>query len=84
MSKYDPLGEFLRQMPSDIQEKTLSFRQVETILGFELPPSARRHRAWWANPSSPRDHPYAQVWLSAGWKVDAVDQQKEWVRFQRR
>ncbi len=83
MSKYDPLGEFLRQIPSGVEEKALSFRQLEIILGFELPPSARRHRAWWANPSSPRDHPYAQVWLATGWKVDTVDQQQEWVRFRR-
>ena len=83
MSKYNPLRIFLENAPSAVSEMTLSFQQVESILGFVLPPSARRHRAWWANPSSPQDHPYAQAWLAAGGKVDTVDQQAEWVRFRR-
>ncbi len=83
MSKYGPLRMFLESTPPAVSEMTLSFQQVESILGFALPPSAYRHRAWWGNPSSPRDHPYAQEWLAAGWKVDTVDQQAEWVRFRR-
>lgn len=82
-SKYDPLREFLRKTPPDVSERTLSFRQVESILGFELPASARRYRAWWSNPSSSAHHPHAQAWLGAGWEVDTVDQQDEWVRFRR-
>jgi hypothetical protein len=83
MSKYDPLRVFLDSAVTHVSELTLSFQQIECILGFTLPPSARRHRAWWANPSTRHDHPYAQAWLAAGWKVDTVDQQTEWVRFRR-
>jgi hypothetical protein len=83
MSKYNPLRIFLENTPSAVSEMTLSFQQVESILGFVLPPSARRHRAWWGNPGSPRYHPHAQAWLAAGWKVDTVDQQAEWVLFRR-
>jgi hypothetical protein len=83
MSKYDPLRIFLENATTGVSEMTLTFQQVEIILGFTLPPSARRHRAWWANPGTPHDHPYAQAWLAAGWKVDTVDQRDEWVRFQR-
>jgi hypothetical protein len=83
MSKYDPLRMFLESAAPGVLQITLSFRQVEMILGAALPTSARRHRAWWSNPSSPHDHPYAQAWLAVGWKVDTVDQQDEWVRFRR-
>ena len=83
MSKYDPLRTFLEQASATVTEVTLSFDQIEGILGFTLPASARKHRPWWANPTSVRDHPYAQAWLAAEWRVDAVDQQAEWVRFGR-
>ncbi len=83
MSKYDPLRAFLENVAADELEKTLTFQRIEAILDFVLPPSARRHRAWWSNPNNPKDHPYAQAWLAVGWKVDKVDQVREWVRFQR-
>lgn len=82
-SKYDPLREYLASAVEHVLEITLSFAQLEHILGFELPLSAHKYRAWWANPSSPDHHTYAQAWLAAGWKVDTVDQDAEWVRFQR-
>jgi len=46
MSKYDPLRSFLGNSAADVSEMVLTFQQIETILGFELPPGARRHRAW--------------------------------------
>jgi hypothetical protein len=81
MSKYDPLGEWLTNAPAHTRETTLSLRQIEILLGFRLPNSAKRHRAWWANPSSAEDHPYARSWLATGWKVDTVNLSEEWVRF---
>jgi len=81
--KYDSLRRFLEGAAPHLSNMTLSFRQIEQILSGALPPSARKHRPWWANPSSASDHPHAQAWLAAGWKVDAVDQQGESVRFRR-
>ena len=83
MSKYDPLYTFLENAVPDLLEMALSFRQVEIILGFVLPPSARQYRSWWENPGTPDEHSYAQAWLAAGWKVDKVDLHSEWVRFQK-
>ncbi len=83
MSKYDPLHDFLANISLNVNEKTLAFDEIEKILGFRLPESAFSHRAWWANPTSSDDHPYAQSWLTAGWKVETVNQSKKWVRFQR-
>lgn len=71
----------LLQIPSNVSEKTLTFSEIESILGFKLPGSAYNHRPWWANPSSAIDHPYAQAWLAAGWKVETVNQSQKWVRF---
>jgi hypothetical protein len=84
MSKYDPLHKWLANVPVHIGEETLSFDQIEMLLGFTLPDSAKHHRAWWANPSSDGYHPYAQSWLMAGWQVDTVEQSQQWVRFRRR
>jgi len=83
MSKYKPLYNFLASIPASVKYKTTNFSEIEKILGFKLPNSAYEYRQWWANPSSPDEHPHAQVWLSAGWKVDTVNQSDKWVRFQR-
>ena len=84
MGKYDALRYHLETIPHNVSGLTLTFAKIESILGATLPPSARQHRAWWANPSSPTDHPYAQAWLNIGWVVESVDQQQEWVHFQRK
>jgi hypothetical protein len=83
MSKYDPLHDFLAGMDPDTREITMGFNEVESIIGFILPQSAHKYREWWANPSSPNDHPHAQSWLAAGWKVETVNQNEKWVRFGR-
>ncbi|MBN1136285.1 MAG: hypothetical protein JXM73_06855 [Anaerolineae bacterium] len=83
MKKYKPLHTVLQQLPAGIVEVKLTFAGIEEILGAALPPSARSHRAWWANPRNANQHPYAQAWLSAGWEVDAVDQAAGWVVFRR-
>lgn len=83
MSKYDPLHAYLRQLPTAAQEHSLTFAQVENILGFRLPRSAYVYREWWANPSKPSQHPYAQSWLAAGWQVGTVNQPEQWVCFKR-
>jgi hypothetical protein len=61
----------------------LSFEDMEKILDFKLPSSAYKDRAWWSNPTSPTNHPYAQSWLEAGWRVDSVDQLENLVNFRR-
>jgi hypothetical protein len=81
MSKYNPLQDFLKPLALHLTEVTLSLDQIEDILGFDLPPSAYTYRAWWSNPSSPDQHTHAQAWLAAGWKIDRVNQDEEWVRF---
>ena len=53
-----------------------SFREIEAILGFRLPESARRHRPWWANQKS-GGHSQALAWIAAGWETANVDLKAE-------
>lgn len=48
----------------------LSFSATEKILGFDLPSSAYKHRAWWSNAES---HPIALTWLKAGYLSERVN-----------
>jgi hypothetical protein len=80
MRKYDPLSAYLRGRPGN--RATLSFSDVEAVLGQPLPASAYRHRAWWANESKGA-HVEAWAWLDAGWKVEDVNLTAQRVTFGR-
>lgn len=77
---YAPLAAWLQQVESERADITVGFADVERILSRGLPPSARRHRAWWANDT--RVNAHAQSWLEVGWKA-AVNLTAEQVRFTR-
>ncbi|MBE7435437.1 MAG: hypothetical protein HS100_16095 [Anaerolineales bacterium] len=79
--KYLKLEHFLRDLPPSQNEVTLSFEQVERIIGNTLPPSAYKYQAWWAN--SRGSHVEAEAWLNAGWRVETVNLREKWVRFVR-
>lgn len=81
MSKYAPLAQFLTEQANTRNEISLSFERVEEIIETDLPPSARKHNAWWANDAT--THPQAQQWLGAGWRVSGVDMRNETVTFER-
>ncbi|MDR6776273.1 hypothetical protein UY456_23110 [Paenibacillus polymyxa] len=66
MSKYDPLENYLKGITV-----TLSYTEIEQILGSELPPTAYERDQWWANNTN--NHTQARSWLNAGWKVRTVD-----------
>lgn len=80
MGKYEPLGDHLRALPED--RWNASFDEIERILGFRLPNSARDHRAWWSNHSG-GNHSQAAVWVEAGWETREVDQAGGRIRFER-
>ena len=61
-----------------------SFAEVEAVLGFQLPLSARMHRAWWANQSRGNGHSHALAWTTAGWETAQVDMEAETLLFQRK
>lgn len=67
--------------PSAARQDFLSFRQIEEILGGDLPTSARQHRAWWANDSV--GHVQSQQWLEVGWRISNISMTDERVTFAR-
>jgi hypothetical protein len=69
MSKYAALGDFLRQHGTS--EVPITFDKIEKITGTKLPPSAKRHRAWWSN--NPDNSVMTRVWLDAGFRSERVD-----------
>jgi len=70
MSKYFSLRHYLEGLKT--AETSMTFADVERVLGFALPYSARNHQAWWANEIS-GSHVQKQAWLGAGWKTSRVD-----------
>ena len=78
MAKYDPLELYLSAQPED--GCTLTFAQIEEIIGAPLPPSARRHKSWWGNDNT---HVQAQTWMDAGWMTDPPRLDEEIILFRR-
>ena len=77
MTKYAPLTRYLQSKPET--RLPLTFAELERLLGFPLPPSARKHRAWWAN--NPASHVNAAAWHEAGFQSQDVDLQGEKLMF---
>lgn len=75
---YAGLSEYLQAL--DALSVTLSFVELERILGRPLPPSARLHRAWWSVDRS-ETHTHARSWTEPGWAVDHVELNPGMVRF---
>lgn len=83
--KYEALELHLNALPKTVRELTISFAELELILGAPLPSSALAHRAWWGNQKDSKGRPQAHAWLSAGFMVDSVNQSRTngSVRFKR-
>jgi len=79
-SRYAPLAIWLQSQPSSRDRVRLTFEDIEGIIGEVLPPSAHKHRAWWANDTS---HVHARQWLDAGWRVAQVSAAEQRVVFAR-
>lgn len=79
--KYRRLYKHLRGLQA--QEWRTSFSEVEVVIGFELPPSARLHRPWWGNQRGGNGHSQALAWSAAGWETAEVDMDGEALLFRR-
>lgn len=79
MSKYDPLLSYLSQNEGDTVP--MGFSEIEQVLGFELPPSSRRQRAWWSN--NPANNVMTRAWLDAGYETANVDMAGETLMFKK-
>ncbi|MXY73826.1 MAG: hypothetical protein F4Y83_02690 [Acidimicrobiia bacterium] len=79
--KYRRLYTFLNSL--QVSEWRTSFSQVEAVVGFELPLSARLHRPWWGNQRGGSGHSHAIAWCVAGWETAEVDMDGETLLFRR-
>lgn len=80
--KYSPLTEYLVTAGKD--RIILSFQELQAVLGFELPKSARKYRPWWANQKAPHMSSQSKSWQGAGFVVDSVQTADNgWVEFRR-
>lgn len=59
---------------------TLSFKDIENIIGQELAPSARKYREYWSHPES---HSIVRSWAYNGYELENISLEKELVTFVR-
>lgn len=78
-SKYHPLFVYLQQL--DASETTLTFEEIEALIGKPLPKSARRSRSWWSNRGDGAVQ--AIAWMGAGYHAYAVDIETGTVHFRK-
>lgn len=69
MNKYSNLTDHLKFSKQD--EITLTFSQIEEIIGDKLPASANKYRQWWANNASVNSR-QCKAWLEVGYKTTDV------------
>lgn len=80
--KYRRLYAHLCGLPT--REWGTTFGEIESIVGFELPASARLHRPWWSNQRGGNGHSQALAWTVAGWETAQVDMDAETLLFRPR
>jgi len=78
-SKYGPLHVYLRRRGEE--EVTLTFAEIEALIGGRLPASARTQRAWWSNRK--QGAVQAEAWMGAGYHAESLDLVREQVTFRK-
>ena len=79
-TKYSPLYRFLARKARYSELVTLTFAQIDGIIGDNLPFSALRNQNWWHNSRSTAQ---GQAWLNVGWRVQDVNMTDRTVTFRR-
>jgi len=79
-TKYSPLSRYLLRRAKYSSRVTLSFAEIEGIIGDNLPFGALRNKAWWSNTLHTSQ---GEAWLSVGWKVQSVNLAKRTVTLTR-
>ena len=69
MGKYDPLTNFLAT--TNKNKITLTYSEIEKVIGFELPKSSYSDNRWWLN--NDKTHTQSAAWGNASYEVKFVD-----------
>ncbi len=80
--KYQRLYTYLCALTT--REWRTTFCEIESIIGFQLPASARLHRPWWSNQNRGNGHSQALSWSTAGWETSEVDMEAETLLLRRK
>jgi hypothetical protein len=84
MSIYDPLYKWLSlEKAKGIANISVTFDEIEIVLGFALPDSATKRPQWWANEAGHTRHVQSKAWLAAGYMTSKVDLSNKSVKFVR-
>lgn len=76
--RLDPLYKWL--CASSEQRISVTFEQIESIVGIKLPHTARKNTAWWANEKHfPSHHVHCRAWLDAGFHTENMSIPEETV-----
>jgi hypothetical protein len=68
--RYDSLTTFLLGQPPG--PVTMTFRQLNTLLGFSIPTPARKYQSWWVNETDQNTrNRQCRSWLNANRKACA-------------
>ncbi len=76
LSKYQPLVDYVAAQTENAL--TLTFAQIEAIIGGSLSEAMQNDGGMWKRPH----HPYVQAWEAAGWTA-TFDRRNRCVRFAR-
>ncbi|MBQ8684441.1 MAG: hypothetical protein IJ518_08010 [Clostridia bacterium] len=68
MGKYAPLTNFL--LSANQSKMTLTYSEIEKVIGFALPKSAYQYDRWWMN--NDKTHTQSAAWGDAGYDVETV------------
>lgn len=80
--KYQGLYTYLNGLATP--EWRTTFSEIESVIGFALPASARLHRPWWSNQAGGNGHSQALAWGAAGWETAEVDMDAETLLLRRK
>jgi hypothetical protein len=84
VSIYDPLYKWLSEnFARGVTNISVTFDEIEIVLGFALPKSATKRPQWWANETGTTRHAQSKAWSSAGYITRNVDLSKKSVEFVR-
>ena len=78
--KYIRLAAFLAGQPRTVNRLNMSLKDIEEVVGADLPANAR-FPSWWRNDGR-RMH--SRAWMTAGWEVEEMIAEQAMVVFSRR
>lgn len=79
-NEYNMLSLFLSNCPKHVSSLTLSFGQIETLIGKKLPQESNQPQ-WWDDSERKQNTPQAKAWLCSGFKVNKINILERWVEF---